>query len=270
MIKRELEKDPALKNESWERFLPKFSKNNVKRAKKPKARTQPPRHPALRAHEHACVATARSCMRRPGMRRPAMHVPCAASHRVVSVGGRPRRRSTRPSRPRPRRARSTRSSRAASAHREAPEPEQHLSLSLFCRLTRPGGNRSPSRAHIWQVLSLRRAAAGAEAQRARGEAGGGGERERLLAARALQAAKGEEARGARGSRRQAKGAQRHRGRCGRARGREEGEEAEARGGLSDARATEPAQASRRTRLARDMDSSDVATTTVWRSYFGNF
>ncbi|KAJ0176717.1 hypothetical protein K1T71_007896 [Dendrolimus kikuchii] len=45
MIKRELMKDPKLKNESWDRFLPKFKSKNVQRKQPKKKKTKKPYTP---------------------------------------------------------------------------------------------------------------------------------------------------------------------------------------------------------------------------------
>merc|ERR1712117_311813 len=61
MIKRELMRDPALKNENWERFLPKFEKRNLSKRKQPLKRRKkaaytpfPPAQPESKVdREHA-------------------------------------------------------------------------------------------------------------------------------------------------------------------------------------------------------------------------
>lgn len=45
MIKRELKKDPKLANESWDRFLPKFTGNNVSKPKPKKKKDKKPYTP---------------------------------------------------------------------------------------------------------------------------------------------------------------------------------------------------------------------------------
>lgn len=45
MIKRELAKDPKLKNENWERFLPQFNSKNISKRKQPKKKEKKPYTP---------------------------------------------------------------------------------------------------------------------------------------------------------------------------------------------------------------------------------
>jgi len=74
MIKRELAKDPALANESWDRFLPKFKAKNVKKkapkiTKKKEYTPFPPANhqmPSKVRRARSSVAEARVARRRQG------------------------------------------------------------------------------------------------------------------------------------------------------------------------------------------------------------
>lgn len=74
MIRRELEKDPELKNENWERFLPHFKNRNVQR-KKLKAKKAPGGWPKMacqgQEEEQRRVPTAAHAQKR-GLERTAI------------------------------------------------------------------------------------------------------------------------------------------------------------------------------------------------------
>ena len=62
MIKRELAKDPLLKNESWDRFLPNFKSKNLPKRKQPKRIKKkeeytpfPPPQPESKVRKHFAV-----------------------------------------------------------------------------------------------------------------------------------------------------------------------------------------------------------------------
>ena len=89
MIKRELEKDPLLKNESWERFLPQFKSKNIskrrqpnkKRIKKPYTPFPPPQPDSKVSAIHADVVEVDTMSSvNDWWKRPSIHDGTAVSH----------------------------------------------------------------------------------------------------------------------------------------------------------------------------------------------
>ena len=64
MIKQELSRDAELKNQSWERFLPRFRQKNVSKRREPQKKSKkkeytpfPPQPPESKVHTHRCTQT---------------------------------------------------------------------------------------------------------------------------------------------------------------------------------------------------------------------